>query len=341
MSNIVIGKINCAMIRSKVVIFPISIVAYIIFIISCEKRDFKAVAKVETKTVSEIMATTAKATGDIIDLGNGITDYGHCWGLAADPTISNSKTSLGAANKIGTYSSELKTLEPGSAYHIRSYVKCGDEVIYGIDKQFATIGRQISDADGNVYNTVIIGTQIWITENLKTTKYNDSTRIPNIIDNTAWAALSTPAYCWYDNNVSNQTIYGALYSWYVVDAASNGGKNVCPSGWHVPSDDEWTTLTTFLGDNAGGKMKETGTIHWSSPNTGATNSSLFTALPSGYRYSDGKFYSMGNSCEMWSRTPYDANSAYRYTLGYDYSYVDRSRIYGLKRYGFSVRCIKD
>ncbi|MBI5010148.1 MAG: fibrobacter succinogenes major paralogous domain-containing protein, partial [Bacteroidia bacterium] len=138
---------------------------------------------------------------------------------------------------------------------------------------------QVSDIDGNVYQTVTIGTQVWMKENLKTTKLNDGIALPNVIDNAAWAALTTTGYCWYNNDATTyKSTYGALYNWYAV----NTGK-LCPIGWHVPSDDEWTLLTTFRGGYsvAGGKLKETGTLHWTSPNTGATNETGFTALPGG------------------------------------------------------------
>jgi uncharacterized protein (TIGR02145 family) len=142
----------------------------------------------------------------------------------------------------------------------------------------------VTDGDGNVYNTVTIGTQIWMKGNLKTMKFNYGTSIPNVTDNTTWAGLTSAAYCWYNNDAATyKTTYGALYNWYAVDVASNDGKNVCPAGWHIPSDAEWTTLTDYLGGAsvAGSKLKETGTTHWLSPNTGATNESGFTALPGG------------------------------------------------------------
>jgi uncharacterized protein (TIGR02145 family) len=141
---------------------------------------------------------------------------------------------------------------------------------------------EITDKDDNTYTAVTIGTQVWIIENLKTTKYNDGTTIPNITDNEVWANLTTPGYCWYDNDASTfKAIYGALYNWYAV----NTGK-LCPLGWHIPTRDDYTTLMLFLdtdgtwdNNDAGGKLKETGTIHWLSPNIGATNESGFTALP--------------------------------------------------------------
>ena len=162
-------------------------------------------------------------------------------------------------------------------------------------KMSSAAGGTITDVDNNLYNTVKIGTQVWMAENLKTTKYNDGTSIPNVTDNTVWSALITGAYCDYNNTPSISTTYGRMYNGYSVDnniatkVASNGGKNVCPTGWHVPSNAEWITLTSYLGGEsvAGGKLKETGTMHWLTPNSGATNESGFTALAGGRRSYNG------------------------------------------------------
>jgi len=164
----------------------------------------------------------------------------------------------------------------------------------------STSAASVTDADGNIYSTVSIGKQVWMKENLKTTKYNDGTPIPNITDYTAWEALSTPSYCWYNNDAASyKAYYGALYNWYAV----NTGK-LCPTGWHVPIDIEWTILTTYLGGNgvAGGKLKETSTIYWWSPNTGATNETGFTALPGGERNYDGSYLDVGSYGRWWSST---------------------------------------
>jgi uncharacterized protein (TIGR02145 family) len=206
----------------------------------------------------------------------------------------------------------------------------------------------VTDIDGNIYNTITIGTQVWMAENLKTTKYNDGTALSNVTDNTAWSALTTGAYSEYNNTPGNSTTYGRLYNWYAVDnnattkVASNGGKNVCPTDWHVPDDAEWTTLTTFLGGEAvaGGKLKETGTTHWTSPNTGATNETGFTALPGGYRDLGGHYYNIGRIGFWWSSTEYSATYAWLRLIYGDYAVVDSSRYYE-KPVGFSVRCIKD
>jgi uncharacterized protein (TIGR02145 family) len=198
-------------------------------------------------------------------------------------------------------------------------------------------GSTVTDKDGNVYNTITIGTQTWMKENLKVTKYNDGTAIPLVTDNTAWGALSTPGYCWYNNDQTTYgNTYGALYNWYTV----NIGK-LCPTGWHVPTDAEWTTLTTFLGGESvsGGKLKETGTTHWLSPNTGATNETGFTALPGGYRNYDGTFHFIGYYGFWWSATENITSTAWYRFMYYNSSGVGRS--YYDKRYGLSVRCLRD
>jgi len=151
----------------------------------------------------------------------------------------------------------------------------------------------LTDIEGNEYKWVKIGTQVWMAENLKTTKYNDNTDIPLVTVNTTWASSNTSAYCWYNNDEAvNKDTYGALYNWWVVNTEINGNKNVCPAGWHVPTAAEWTTLTDFLGGNnvAGGKLKEIGLDHWFYSGGYVTNESAFTALPGGFRYSSGQFF---------------------------------------------------
>ena len=161
----------------------------------------------------------------------------------------------------------------------------------------------LTDIDGNAYKAIKIGNQVWMYENLKTTKLNDGTAIPLVTTSAAWGNLTTPGYCWYNNDeASNKNVYGALYNWYTI----NTGK-LCPAGWHVPTVAEWTTLTTFLGGEsvAGGKLKETGIAHWKSPNTGASNETGFTALPGGFRDFDGVFAQIYNSGCWWSATEYN------------------------------------
>jgi len=190
---------------------------------------------------------------------------------------------------------------------------------------------------------VLIGTQLWTDRNLDVETYRDGTPIPQVTDPTAWEALTTGAWCYYANNTANGIIYGKLYNWYAV-AGIDGSvtpRILAPLGYHVPTDAEWTTLTTYLGGEsvAGGKMKSTGTSLWTSPNTNATNESGFTGLPGGLRFYDGSFYSIGFSGFWWSSSEYDTTDAwYRYL---DYSNGNASSDYDDKTSGFSVRLIKD
>ena len=176
-----------------------------------------------------------------------------------------------------------------------------------------------------------------MSENLKVTKYKDGTAIPTGHSNSVWSNLSSGAYAVYDDDDVNTDTYGFLYNWYAVDDS----RIIAPDGWHVPTDDEWTTLTDYLGGTsvAGGKMKETGTEHWGSPNTDATNESGFTALPGGYRFTSGGYIFQGYDGYFWSSTESNSNDAWCRLLLYDKS--DVSRYNGNKKYGFSLRCVRD
>lgn len=208
--------------------------------------------------------------------------------------------------------------------------------VFNPNKTYGTM----TDIDGNVYKTITIGTQIWMAENLRTTHYRDGSAIPSITDNTAWITQTTGTYCWYDNDATAyKATYGALYNWYtVVDS-----RNLCPTGWHIPTNAEWTQLTDYLSDNAGGKLKETGTTHWVSPNTGATNETGFTALPSGRRVVDGSYMYIGSDCDWWSTTESNAGSystdAFQWNVN-NYSST-AYRYVANKEAGLSVRCIRD
>ncbi len=199
------------------------------------------------------------------------------------------------------------------------------------------ISTTVTDIDGNVYHTISIGTQVWMVENLKTTKYRNGDPIPNVTDGSTWLNNTTGAYCNYDNVLNNATLCGRLYNWYSV----NDTRNICPSGWHVSTDAEWTVLTTFLGGEniAGGKLKETGNTHWQNPNTGATNESGFTALPGGYRLGNGSFYDIGNYSSWWSSSEYSTFFAWFRYVRFDAGIIGIQ--YDAKISGNSVRCVED
>ena len=214
-----------------------------------------------------------------------------------------------------------------------------------------TAGSGMTDIDGNVYATVIIGSQEWVSENLTVSKYNDGTIIPQVTDPTAWANLTTGAWCYYNNDPANGLIYGKLYNYYAVAGihdtiASTPNKVLAPIGFHVPTDTNWTDLTDYLGGLlvAGGEMKEIGTAHWMSPNTGATNSSGFTGLSDGFRFDYGFFFGVGSYANWWSSTEYtnittNTTDVWIRHLDHDNSAVTRSA--ALKAIGFSIRLIND
>ncbi len=197
--------------------------------------------------------------------------------------------------------------------------------------------QTVKDIDDNLYSSVTIGNQIWMAENLKTTKYNDGTPIPLVTDDKKWKGLKTPAYCWFNNDIENKDVYGALYNWYTVNT-----KKLCPNGWHVPTDSEWNVMITSLGDVnlAGNKLKEAGSAHWKNTLSYATNESGFTALPGGMRYDSGAFPLFGNSYAVWwTTTEYSATQAWNHGLYFTSSFAYRG--YDYKPSGFSVRCLKD
>lgn len=188
---------------------------------------------------------------------------------------------------------------------------------------------EIRDGDGNVYSTVTIGTQVWLRENLKTTRYNDGSSIP-LVTTGDWEGLLTPAYCWFSNVEANGDIYGGLYNFFAV----NTGK-LCPHGFHVPARGDVVILTDFLGDNPGGKMKSV--TLWTTPNEGATNSSGFTAMPGGMRTSS--FIHNNMYGYYWTSTEYSTNSGYYFSLAFDDALVNEDHRWGSS--GLSVRCIRD
>jgi uncharacterized protein (TIGR02145 family) len=204
-------------------------------------------------------------------------------------------------------------------------------------------GPNITDLEGNTYKTVYIGSQQWMGENLKTSKYNDGTMIPNITDNTQWANLTTGAWSYYNNDATNNSKYGKLYNWYAVSSTTNGSKNLCPTGWHVPTDTEWTVLTDYLGGEsiAGGKMKEAGTSSWSNPNTDASNSSLLTYLPGGDRSSEGYFNFFGINGNGWSSSENIILNGWAWCRPLDHNNGAANRKYSTKKNGLSVRCLRD
>ncbi len=294
------------------------------------------VPTLSTKSASTITSSTTSSGGNITSDGGGsITVRGACWSTSQNPTIAlSTKTNNG--NGTGSFTSNLTGLSPNTVYYVRAYATNSAGTAYGNQVSFTTTPiPNPTDADGNTYTMVTIGTQVWMKENLKVSKYRNGDAIPTNLNNFQWQNPTSGAYSIYNNDPANNTTYGKLYNWYAVADP----RGLCPAGWHVPSDAEWTTLENYLGGAsvAGGKLKSTSTL-WSTPNTGATNESGFSGLPGGSRHAS--FGNFGTSAFFWTATRID-NSQYAWARWLTY-YDGVSIKYSFNQFeGFAVRCIKD
>ena len=291
---------------------------------------------VTTTNATNITNTQATTGGNVTNQGSSaVTVKGVCWSTTQNPTTANNKTVNGSGT--GSYNTDIYPLTANTTYYVRAYATNSSGTAYGNEHSFTTTGSlancgTVTDIDGNVYNTVTIGTQCWMAENLKTTRYNDGTAILTGLSNADWQSTTSGAYAIYNNDPANNTTYGKLYNSYAVKT-----NKLAPAGWHVPTYAEWTTLIAFLGgvSIAGGAMKAT--ILWSSPNTGATNSSGFTGLPAGYRNINGTFSNIGFYGYFWSSDSY--YSCWSSLNNSNNSVGSSCDLFREK--GFSVRCVKD
>ena len=328
----------------------VTLISLIMVLTACRKAEV-TVASAPTvntssaKWVGQTWATLIgtinannQSTMGIFEYDTTVSFYGHSINGNPDTVSGNTVTSV---------SSNLTGLNKNTTYHYRLKATSSAGITYGSDMTFTTsdtisiviafnpdlIYGSVSDNDHNTYKTLKIGTQTWMAENLRAVKYNDGTAIPFIVDVVDWVNLTTPGYCWYNNY---SVAYGAMYNWHTV----NTGK-LCPIGWHVPSDTEWTKLTTYLGGEsvAGNKLKETGTTLWIGQNTNGTNESGFSALPVGYRNYSGTFNNIGRYAYWWSSTEASSTDSFYRDIYYGYGSIDRSSTD--KRSALSVRCLHD
>jgi uncharacterized protein (TIGR02145 family) len=324
-----------------------------------------------TTAASSITQTAASSGGNISSAGGAaITTRGVCWSTSANPTIAlTTKTTDGTG--IGAFTSNLTGLSANTTYYVRAYATNSQGTAYGNEISFTTLqnstainvpGPNVTDIDGYVYQSVTNCGLTFTKQNLNVSKYSDGTPIPQVTDPTQWTNLTTGAWCYYNNDPANNVTYGKLYNWYAVagiyDAASAANpalrKKLAPTGWHIPSDVEWSNLINCLDPNAdggtnnnniaGGKMKSTGAIQagtglWQSPNTDATNASGFTGLPAGTRFLNGSFSGIGNYGYFWSSSVYFSTGAWFRFLSYADGNAVRNFTDNYK--GVSVRCIKD
>jgi len=317
-------------------VYPLIMMGLVVILTnSCKDKD-KSVPILTTSAVTGITSVSASCGGSITGGCSAIIARGVCWSTETMPTIDDSKTKDEACGD--NFSSAITGLTPNTKYYVRAYATNDLGTGYGSAVSFTTLqGNTVTDIDGNIYNTVVIGTQTWMLENLKVTKFNNGDALSNIVNDSAWISLTTGAYCNYNNDANNSTTYGRLYNWFAI----SDSRKIAPTGWHIPSNADWATLIDYLGgkDAAGGKLKEAGLSHWISPNMDADNSSGFTALPGGYRFSDGIFSRIGSNGYWWSATENDTLNAWARQLGTDHMDCDLNSF--LKVDGLSVRCLKD
>ena len=292
---------------------------------------------VSTKPISAIGSSAAISGGNVSDVGGALSMVrGICWSENTNPTIASSLVSEDWYDGTGSFTSFITNLTENKTYYARAFASNQAGISYGDQITFNTTST-VTDVEGKVYNTVNLGSQVWLMENLATTKYNDGTPIPMVPDQTQWNNLPTPGYCWFNNDRTTYSVNGALYNWHAV----NTGK-LCPTGWHVPADDEWTTLTTYLGRDAGEKLQKPGIMQWSDELFNK-DSCLFWAVPYGIRDTIIGFETPGGcsgtieTSRWWSSTP---SGAYTAWSRYWYPVVVEKVEYS-KKNGFSVRCVKD
>lgn len=311
---------------------------------SCNKVDYKTQPPVILKSAIFSLGSDAVTICSIVknaDEGSAFTSGGICWSKTNNPALTQSNYIDGDLKDTIMFC-RIEGLAANTKYYVRTLATNAAGTGYGEEIEFTT-NATVTDIESNIYNTVTLGTQVWLVENLKSTKYTDGSDIPVI--RSAWSNLVTPGYCWYDYDISNKNIYGALYNWPAVVS-----QELCPAGWHVPTNSEWIALTDYVGgENIAGKFLKSNGTGWDSPNSEATNYSGFSALPGGASSNTiGSFSWKGVQGFWWSST-------------IDYSYnVEQGEIINrsilnispsLSQRGFlskggpinflSVRCIKD
>jgi uncharacterized protein (TIGR02145 family) len=342
--------------QNSLIMIPQLLILVVLFVFanSCNEDDDNntGIPVLSTTAVTDITQATATCGGNITsDGGATVIARGVCWSTNQTPTISDNKTTDGTG--VGNFVSSISGLTANTTYYVRAYATNSNGTAYGSAMSFTTqegsSGSTFTDPrDGKVYQTVVIGNQEWMAENLA--------YLPSVVGPGTGSNTTSYYYVYgYDGTnvtdakaTSNYTTYGVLYNWPAAMAGSassnanpSGVQGVCPAGWHLPSGAEWKELTDYLGGKsvAGGKLKETGTTHWQSPNRGATNETGFTALPGGSRNNNGTFDYIGYNGIWWSATEYDTDYAWYRYMYYNYSDVDRD--YNNKEVGFSVRCVRD
>ena len=349
---------------SRVIMFLL--LTFVVY--SCSK-DSGSVPSVTTYPIHNLTHNHVVSGGYVDNHARGAEGItrGVCWSTTPQPTVDDFSTEIVYYFYSGDiFLSYINELLPNTTYYLRAYAIHSTGIAYGDQQIFTTfpdytgqIGT-VTDIEGNNYSTIGIGSQIWMAENLRTTKFNDATIIPDGSTDELWRWLYSPGFCVYNNDLSNKATYGLLYNWQTANTSANGYKNVCPIGWHVPDNKEWETLTGYLGESvtgnwtdstsnvegcriAGKMLKESGTLHWLSGNTG-TDDFGFSALPGGCRSENGDYAQITMTGYWWSSSEWLNPSGDNKVSFVSTEYLDNEGFHILKankHHGYSIRCIKD
>jgi uncharacterized protein (TIGR02145 family) len=328
----------------------------LLLLINCEKNEAGPLADVITAEEVVVTQTKTISGGNIIsDGGYMVTAKGVCWSTRQKPTIKDSYTNDGSGT--GAFTSEISGLSVGIKYYIRAYATTENGTAYGNEVEIMDhtgIEASVVDIDGNIYKTIGIGSQIWVAENLRVSKYSNGDYLSLPGNDMWWRMITTGCYAWFDDDSTWQNIYGALYDWVAVSDA----RGLCPEGWHIPGDNDWLKMINYIdvdstqlgnvlkscrqvGSSLGGECNTEVHPRWDEDASHSGSDQFkFGALPGGFRLFDGSFPNfLGSNGQWWSSEKTDGGStAIAYGLNSSSSILYRDKFN--KRFGFSVRCVK-
>lgn len=331
---------------------PILLSCYFM-LFACSKTSESPAISVSTQAVNLITAFSGQTGGTITcSATDSVSVRGVCWSTTRNPTTAMSKTVNGGGR--GTFSATLIGLLPSTLYYIRAYSIVNGELYYGNELSFTTLVNSdntnlcghsnvlnpsvvygnVSDNDGHAYRTVKIGNQTWMAENLKTTRFSNGDAINALPDSIGWIGSTSPAWVYYKNDDQNDCLHGKLYNW----STAVDNRNVCPTGWHVPTLNDWNILADSVGGKSvAGKLKCSG--EWAPPNFSAENGTGFSALPSGYRDLKAKYVYQSYTGVWWTTSLDIGGAAYYAELNHHLGGI--TLVQGNKKTGYSIRCVKD
>ena len=316
--------------------FLFGAILFLLLFSACKKyeKTNELESAVTTLSASNITYSSATIGGNIeSDAGDPVVEKGFCWSSLPNPTVEGVKIVSGKG--IGSYTYELTGLSDGVNYYVRTYLINSKGVKYGNQIVFNTLSKPVKDVDGNSYNTVVIGSQVWMAENLRTSSYKNGSKIFFASEESEWYSSQVGTYCFQCHEPEYDAIFGKLYNKYIAKS-----QDVCPTGWHLPSSQEWNQLLDDLGGEnvAGGKMKKVATDLWISTSEGATNSSGFSGLPGGHYVSVGSNIGCNSSNIAYSGYWWSSNNQI-YELNASRDNVNITT--ALPTYGYSIRCVRD